>query len=238
MACPGTTTTLFNASTTYFDCLCTPPPKRNTKEFTSSAVCLPGQYSATGLGPCTLCPIGNYSTASRQTSCRACPADTTTRNRGTAALSGCVGTPPTLALSSYSAKGFARSASTHPLAWGPARLAPSASVTPPPLLLFILQTPMPRARRRAQPARPDSPPPPLARLPPSTAQVHPPPLAPSLTFSGACGSGTISPTGLMPCAPCPVGTYQPVSRQSSCVRCGNGLSTVGTGATASSQCIC
>ncbi|KAM7291186.1 sushi, von Willebrand factor type A, EGF and pentraxin domain-containing protein 1 [Ixodes scapularis] len=53
----------------------------------------------------------------------------------------------------------------------------------------------------------------------------------------ACSPGTYSISGTKPCAPCPVGFYQPLRNQTSCMKCENGLSTHTVGSTAKSDCV-
>jgi hypothetical protein len=55
---------------------------------TQCMCCPPGAYLLKG--NCTWCPIGTYQAASCQTSCRACPSDTTTNQDGARSQSACV----------------------------------------------------------------------------------------------------------------------------------------------------
>ncbi|EDO34703.1 predicted protein, partial [Nematostella vectensis] len=52
-----------------------------------------------------------------------------------------------------------------------------------------------------------------------------------------CAPGTYSATGVEPCAPCPVGTYQPDKTKSECIKCPSPKTTFGTGSVKLSQCV-
>ncbi|XP_022091514.1 sushi, von Willebrand factor type A, EGF and pentraxin domain-containing protein 1-like [Acanthaster planci] len=52
-----------------------------------------------------------------------------------------------------------------------------------------------------------------------------------------CGPGTFSATGLHPCQPCPLGSYQPSEQQARCIPCAGGGTTAIYGATSEDECI-
>ncbi|XP_071087300.1 sushi, von Willebrand factor type A, EGF and pentraxin domain-containing protein 1-like [Haliotis cracherodii] len=52
-----------------------------------------------------------------------------------------------------------------------------------------------------------------------------------------CQPGNFSVTGLIPCDPCPFGTYQPNRFGKSCIPCSSESSTVGIGSSSASQCV-
>ncbi|XP_064481553.1 sushi, von Willebrand factor type A, EGF and pentraxin domain-containing protein 1-like isoform X2 [Ornithodoros turicata] len=54
--------------------------------------------------------------------------------------------------------------------------------------------------------------------------------------TGSCPRGTISRSGLMPCSPCPKGTYQTQEGQTSCSQCPSGESTNTSASTSESDC--
>ena len=51
-----------------------------------------------------------------------------------------------------------------------------------------------------------------------------------------CAPGTYSDNGVEPCLPCPQGTYQPNSGQTTCLPCPGQESTYGTGASSQAYC--
>ncbi|XP_038054999.1 sushi, von Willebrand factor type A, EGF and pentraxin domain-containing protein 1-like [Patiria miniata] len=51
-----------------------------------------------------------------------------------------------------------------------------------------------------------------------------------------CGPGTFSATGLQPCRPCPLGSYQPDEQQTHCVPCAGSETTAVDGATSEAEC--
>ncbi|XP_038057864.1 sushi, von Willebrand factor type A, EGF and pentraxin domain-containing protein 1-like isoform X2 [Patiria miniata] len=51
-----------------------------------------------------------------------------------------------------------------------------------------------------------------------------------------CGPGTFSATGLRPCRPCPLGSYQPDEQQTRCVPCAGSETTAVDGATSEAEC--
>ena len=51
-----------------------------------------------------------------------------------------------------------------------------------------------------------------------------------------CSPGYYSPTGLAPCAPCPINHYQPLSGQRQCFKCQSGSETLTTGASSKDEC--
>ncbi|XP_069821121.1 signal peptide, CUB and EGF-like domain-containing protein 2 isoform X3 [Dendropsophus ebraccatus] len=53
---------------------------------------------------------------------------------------------------------------------------------------------------------------------------------------GLCSPGEFSSDGFRPCAPCPLGTYQPESGRTSCLFCGGGLTTKHSGASSFHHC--
>lgn len=56
----------------------------NRFDFFPTAKCPPGQYSETGLAPCSTCPANFYQTASGQTVCTECPTNMRTKGAGAA----------------------------------------------------------------------------------------------------------------------------------------------------------
>lgn len=57
--------------------------------FEISAKCPPGQYSDTGLSPCTLCPANFYQSVSGQTTCLECSTNTKTSSPGSSTRDEC-----------------------------------------------------------------------------------------------------------------------------------------------------
>ena len=51
-----------------------------------------------------------------------------------------------------------------------------------------------------------------------------------------CSPGYYSPTGLAPCAPCPLNHFQPLSGQRQCFKCQSGEETLATGAASKDDC--
>lgn len=54
-----------------------------------SAKCPPGQFSDTGLSPCSLCPTNFYQSLNGQTSCLECATNTKTSGPGAASRDEC-----------------------------------------------------------------------------------------------------------------------------------------------------
>nr|CAB3265904.1 signal peptide, CUB and EGF-like domain-containing protein 2 [Phallusia mammillata] len=57
-----------------------------------------------------------------------------------------------------------------------------------------------------------------------------------LQCPGICPPGHVSTDGLLPCYPCPSGTYQPERGRTSCIECGSSVSATGVGWTSFDQC--
>lgn len=55
-------------------------------------------------------------------------------------------------------------------------------------------------------------------------------------FSGICQPGTYSSNGLEVCIACPIATYQPMSRSTSCIKCPSTKATTSVGSTTMSDC--
>lgn len=55
-------------------------------------------------------------------------------------------------------------------------------------------------------------------------------------YTVECAPGTYSDNGVEPCLPCPQGTYQPNSGQTTCLPCPGQESTHGTGASSQAYC--
>ena len=55
-------------------------------------------------------------------------------------------------------------------------------------------------------------------------------------FSAICNAGEVSETGLEPCYPCPLGSYQPEFGQTFCLKCSPGMVTNTTGSSNINNC--
>lgn len=53
--------------------------------------CKPGEYSPTGLQPCTKCSVGTYTDTHNSTICQSCPPGNSTLSTGKNSLQGCIG---------------------------------------------------------------------------------------------------------------------------------------------------
>ncbi len=130
--------------------------------------------------------------------------------------------------------------------------------TPQPPLAHVssktsapLGRPPQRASPRARSARMVASLPPLAQrpalsvLPPRTPRpqapprpplAHVPPPPPRANAPAVCSAGSFSSNGLLPCALCPIGSFQPRAQSTSCSPCPASTTTLSPGATALSSC--